>query len=175
MYIFNLKNKVTANKQNVAFKNYSFVFSYQCFGSVFQLHESGSVYRLFLLPQIRILRQNERTYIIFFIGAQVLVCKNALRLLLDHHEIRSHQPNESRSKRIRIRNTGRLSKAWYLACTMREDWEESEEGGGTTGRATAVTIELLELYNRRGDKVHESHLVIKVVTLSSVYRSVVEP
>ena len=41
---------------------------------------------------------------------------------------------------------------------MREDWEESEEGGGTTGRATAVTIELLELYNREGNRIHISSL-----------------
>ncbi len=72
--------------------------------------------------------------------------------------------------RIRIRNTGRLSRAWYLACTMREDWEESEEGGGTTGRATAVTIELLELYNREGDRVHIStlwlsHFAVSIVVL----------
>ena len=45
----------------------------------------------------------------------------------------------------------------YLDCTVREDWEEltdSEEGGGTAGRAWAVTIELLELYNKGGTGGH---------------------
>ncbi len=142
--------------------NNSLVFL-QCFGSVFQLRESGSASAYF----------DKMKNNFFSISAQVLVYMKALRLLLDHLKSGSTSQMNANPCGSGSETLGRLSWAWYLACTMREDWEESEEGGGTTGRATAVTIELLELYNREGEQ--GSHLVIKVVTLSSVYRSVVEP